>query len=119
LHELTDADSREVFDSLSAILQLADHMAREGHIKAHEIYVRARNARDIMTFDQASRDTLKKILGEEMWQGYRVSEAVLAFMKAEQKIHAIKQFRGESNLDLYHAKVWVESYMVAHNLKRG
>lgn len=109
--DLSDDDSEQLMNKLAAILNLAGKMARDGNPLAHEIYVSARDARDLLTFDAVSRETLRRITGRESFQGYDVSDVVKGYIKNGQKINAIKEFRTETGLGLKEAKDWVEAYV--------
>ena len=117
LHEMSEGDTDELGRNLSQIMAAADAMAAAGVPKAFEIYKLARNSLEILAFDRISRDTLARVsAGCEMFDGWRVTEVVKGFMRAGQKINAIKEFRTESGLGLKEAKDWVEAYMSRNGL---
>jgi ribosomal protein L7/L12 len=117
LHEMTEGDVAEVARNLARIMRMADEMAQEGNTRAFEMYKLARNGLEILAFDRISRDTLAKISnGNEHFQGWEVSNVVLGYMRNNQKINAIKEFRNETGLALKEAKDWVEAYMSKHGL---
>jgi len=117
LHAMTEGDVDMLARSLTRIKRLGEDMAMDGSARGFEIYRTARDALEVLAFDRISRETLAKIsAGREIFQGHEVSEIVLGFIKNNQKINAIKEFRGESGLGLKEAKDWVEAYMHKHGL---
>lgn len=117
LHAMTDGDINTVAAALARIKRLGEDMAMDGSARGFEIYRTARDALEVLAFDRISRETLAKIsAGRETFQGHEVSEIVLGYMKNNQKINAIKEFRGESGLGLKEAKDWVEAYMHRHGM---
>ena len=117
LHELAEGDVNNVTRALARIKRLGEDMALDGSARGFEIYRTARDALEILAFDRISRDALAKLsTGQPMFQGYAVTDVVLGFMRNNQKINAIKEFRGESGLGLKEAKDWVEAYMNQHGM---
>lgn len=117
LHELAEGDVNNVTRALARIKRLGEDMALDGSARGFEIYRTARDALEILAFDRISRDALAKLsAGQPMFQGYAVTDVVLGFMRNNQKINAIKEFRGESGLGLKEAKDWVEAYMNQHGM---
>lgn len=110
--ELDDGDAGTVSQNLARIMKIAGDMAETGSPQGFRIYKLARDSIEIMAMDRISRDALAKLsTGRETFRGWQVSELVLGYMKNNQKINAIKEFRGESGLGLKEAKDWVEDYM--------
>lgn len=116
LHELTEGDVNELSRNIARVKRLAEDMAMsEGSARAFEIYKLTRDSLEILAFDRISRDTLLKLsTGQEMFQGWPVTPVTLGYMRNNEKIAAIKEFRGESGLGLKEAKDWVEDYMAKH-----
>lgn len=117
LTDIGDNDFSTVVNHLREIMRVADRMTENGNTDAFGIYKHARAAIDVLSLDGVSRDMLRKMLNtDELFQGYVVSKTVLDYMRANQKINAIKEFCTETGLGLREAKDWVESYMAVHNL---
>ena len=117
LHQMAEGDVNTLARALARIKRLGEDMAMDGSARGFEIYRTARDALEVLAFDRISRETLAKISsGRETFRGQEVSEIVLGYMKNNQKINAIKEFRGESGLGLKEAKDWVEAYMHQHSM---
>ena len=117
LHQMAEGDVNTLARALARIKRLGEDMAMDGSARGFEIYRTARDALEVLAFDRISRETLAKISsGRETFRGQEVSEIVLGYMKNNQKINAIKEFRGESGLGLKEAKDWVEAYMHQHGM---
>ena len=118
LHSLTEGDVDEVVRNISRIMREADTMAGQGSTSHFEIYKLARDTLEILAFDRISRDTLARLsVGTEMFLGYLVTAVTKGYMVNNQKINAIKEFRGESGVGLKEAKDWVEAYMQDNNIR--
>ena len=118
LHSLTEGDVDEVVRNVSRIMREADTMAGQGSTSHFEIYKLARDTLEILAFDRISRDTLARLsVGTEMFLGYLVTAVTKGYMVNNQKINAIKEFRGESGVGLKEAKDWVEAYMQDNNIR--
>ena len=121
LHELTDGEAGDVARILAEIKNISEGLAlaESGSNRAFRIYRLARDGLEIMTLDRMSRDMLAKLSsGHDTYKGHVVSDVVLAHMKNNQKINAIKEFRTQSGLGLKEAKDWVEDYMREKGLDR-
>ena len=123
--DLTDGDAALVVQSLMDIMKLADQLSRNSALnleanlaKAHEIYVRARDARDAMLFDQVTRETVARLSSgtSVVAHGMRLSEQVVGFLRAGQLINAIKELRTDTGCGLKEAKDACE-YARDHLLK--
>lgn len=115
--ELNDRDAGQLATNLAKIMQLADDLASNGSSTGFEIYKRARDSLEIMSVDQASRQMMARLRDDvRTFQGYRVTDTVLGYMREGKKIFAIKQFREETELGLKESKDWVEAYMQAHGM---
>lgn len=113
LLELEDTEAMAVARGLSLIMKIASDMAEEGSADAFRIYRTARDSLELMSMDRISRMTLKKLAdagGQEVFQGWDVTDAVKHFISRGEKINAIKQIRTETGLGLKEAKDWVEAY---------
>lgn len=119
LHELSDSDAEIVIKKISEMQQLGEEAAANGSSLGFRVYRTCRDIMEILTLDQVSRDTLKKLQGSYsgLFQGHNVTTAVVGFLKADQLINAIKQFRSESGLGLKEAKDWVEA--LREEIKKG
>ena len=110
LSDLNDNDAGAVLKILQRIITISNHDAMSGNGKAHEIYQLARDARDLMTFDQISRETLRRLgASAQEFQGVTISDRVVKHIRAGEKINAIKELRSDSGLGLKEAKDIVES----------
>lgn len=119
IHEMTEGDANTVAQSLARIMKMANDMAETGNPQGFRIYKTARDALEIMAFDRVSRDALAKLSsGRETFQGWIVTDLVMGYMRNNQKINAIKEFRGESGMGLKEAKDWVEAYMKEKGMDR-
>lgn len=117
VHEMTDGDANDVARILAEIKNIGESLIESGNVRAFRIYKLARDGLEILAFDRISRDVLAKLsAGHETFQGYVVSDVVLGYMRNNQKINAIKEFRTESGLGLKEAKDWVEAYIDKHNI---
>ncbi len=110
--DLDNSEAHQLWCKLSEILQLSDTMATEGdNARAHRIYKLARDCRDLLVFDQQSRDVMRKLTVPESYAGYELTDTVKALVKANRKIEAIKELRSEVGCGLKEAKDAVEAYM--------
>ncbi len=115
--DLDNSEAHQLWCKLSEILQLSDTMATEGEgARAHRIYKLARDCRDLLMFDQQSRDVMRKLIVPESYAGYELSDTVKALIKANRKIEAIKELRTEVGCGLKEAKDAVEAYMHKHGI---
>jgi ribosomal protein L7/L12 len=112
LHDLTEGDAGTLVRMLNQIIEIADEQATQGIAGGYQLYKIARDAREIMMWDNISRETMRKLSSSvEMFDGYEVTATALGYMRNKQKINAIKEFRTETGLGLKEAKDWVEAYM--------
>jgi ribosomal protein L7/L12 len=110
LSDLNDNDAGTVLKILQRIITISNHDAMSGNGKAHEIYQLARDARDLMMFDQISRETLRRLgASTQEFQGVAISDRVVKHIRDGEKINAIKELRTDSGLGLKEAKDIVES----------
>ena len=115
--DLNDSEADQLCRKLTEILELSDLMATEGEgARAHRIYKLARDCRDLLVFDQQSRDVMRKLTVPESYAGYELSDTVKALIKANRKIEAIKELRTEVGCGLKEAKDAVEAYMHKHGI---
>ena len=111
ISDLTDDESTQLWRKLDEIMQLGDQMASDGASRGHVIYKLARDCRDMLVFDQHSRDVMRKLTQQDEYAGLVLSADVKALVKANQKIEAIKALRTELGCGLKEAKDAVEAYM--------
>ncbi len=110
--DLDNSEAHQLWCKLSEILQLSDTMATEGEgARAHRIYKLARDCRDLLVFDQQSRDVMRKLTVQETYAGLHLDATVKALANANRKIEAIKELRTQSGCSLKEAKDAVEAYM--------
>jgi len=109
--DLSHSEADQLWHKLNAILTLSDQMAEEGAARAHEIYKLARDCRDLIVFDQHSRDIMRKLTSQDTYAGFHLDAAVKAFAKTGRKIEAIKELRTQTGCGLKEAKDAVEAYM--------
>lgn len=117
--DLNDTDAQTLWDNLNKIVQMSDRMcSTKDYSPAHEIYKLARDCRDLLSFDQVSRDTMRKLSGPpETYGGVELSEKVKGLARAGKKIDAIRELRSELGVDLLAAKTAVEAYYASTNIK--
>ncbi len=113
LDDLDDQDASKLASLITNIMKLAGQSASGGSVIGHEIYVMARDARDLLVFDAQSRETMRKlmILDRPVSLGLTISPAVEEFAKQGKKIEAIRQLRQETGCGLVDAKNSVESFI--------
>jgi hypothetical protein len=109
LDDLDDLEASKLASLITRIMKLAGESASCGSATSHQIYVLARDARDLLVFDAQSRDTMRK-LSVPVVQGLEISPAVEEFVRQGQKIQAIKQLRQETGCGLFEAKNAVEAF---------
>lgn len=116
ISDLSDDESTQLWGKLTEILNMSDQMAQTGSVNGHLIYKLARDCRDLLVFDQQSRDVMRKLTVPESYAGYELSDTVKALIKANRKIEAIKELRTEVGCGLKEAKDAVEAYMHKHGI---
>lgn len=109
--DLSDAESTQLWKKLDDIMQLSDKMAHEGNSQGHQIYKLARDCRDLLVFDQHSRQVVHNLTAHEEYAGMELSRTVKTLALAGSKMNAIKELRTESGCGLREAKDAVEAYM--------
>lgn len=112
LGNLPDTDFSRLTNIVCEIVGISHGMARNGDPRAHEIYALARDARDLLLLDEVSRETLRRLTGNDRPSVYGVviSREVEDYVKTRQNINAIKLLRTETGLGLKEAKDIVEAY---------
>jgi hypothetical protein len=112
LDDLDDTDASKLAGLINKIMSLACESASHGSASSHQIYVMARDARDLLLFDAQSRETMQKLATpmRPIVQGLEISLAVEDYLKTGQKIHAIKQLRLDTGAGLLEAKNAVEAF---------
>jgi hypothetical protein len=117
-----DLDNNEadmLWSKIGRIISLGDDMARDGNARGHEIYVLARDCRDLLTFDQASREVMRRLVSDDprnMALGIPISSQVQTFLRDNQKIYGIKQLRTETGIGLREAKDACEAWMANNQM---
>jgi hypothetical protein len=110
LKDLDEGDIQLIKRNLQVILRMSHEMAQDGHARAHEIYVAARDSLDAMVFDQVSRDVMKRLQGGgHTFQGYDISPTVVSYLRNGQMINAIKELRTDHGMGLKEAKDLAEA----------
>mgnify|MGYP001809902448 CR=1 FL=1 len=108
--DLSDSESTQLWKKLNEIMQLGDQMATDGASRGHQIYKLARDCRDLLVFDQHSRQVMHKLTAQEEYAGLELGHAVKQLVKAGRKIDAIRELRTQSSCGLKEAKDAVEEY---------
>lgn len=109
--DLQDSESDQLWRKLNEIMSLSDQMAQGGESKGHQIYKLARDCRDLMVFDQHSRDVMRKLTVQDTYAGVELSHTVKALITNNRKLEAIKELRNQVGCGLKEAKDAVEAYM--------
>jgi ribosomal protein L7/L12 len=120
LSDLGDIEVSKLASNLSQIVALAEKIVANGTVAGFEIYRLARDTRELLVFDRISRDTLAKLSAPqcEVFKGYTISPVALDYIRAGQKINAIREMRNDHGLDLLASKTLVEEYGLAHGYFR-
>ena len=108
--DLSDDESSQLWRKLDEIMLLSDKMAHEGASRGHQIYKLARDCRDLLVFDQHSRQVMRKLTTQEEYAGLELGHAVKQLVQAGRKIDAIRELRTQSSCGLKEAKDAVEEY---------
>lgn len=109
--DLNDVDSQALWRAINTVLQGSHEMARKGFTGAHEVYVAARDARDLLVFDQTSRETMRRLSQpDNRFCGIEVGPTAQDFVRRGRKIDAIKEVRTQTGCGLKEAKDAVEAY---------
>jgi hypothetical protein len=109
--DLSDSESTQLWKKLNEIMQLGDQMATDGASRGHQIYKLARDCRDLLVFDQHSRQVMHKLTAREEYAGLELDHAVKQLAKSGNKINAIKELRTQTGCGLKEAKDAVEEYL--------
>jgi ribosomal protein L7/L12 len=111
ISDLTDTEADQLWRKLNEILELSDQMAEGGASRGHQIYKLARDCRDMLMFDQQSRDVVRKLTVQETYAGLHLDATVKALVKDNRNIEAIKELRTQTGCSLKEAKDAVEAYI--------
>jgi hypothetical protein len=117
--DLEDTDSRRVWSNIIQIMQLASDSAAGGSGTSHRIYTLARDCRDLLLFDQNSRETMRRLLvnpGTVTVMGLDFPVKVQDWARDNRKIEAIKELRLHTGCGLKEAKDAVEQWMTQNGL---
>jgi len=115
--DLNNSDAHKLWQNLNRIMTMSHQGAARGDSAHHEIYVLARDCRDMLQFDQVSRDVQARLMQtHDTVHGVHISTTVQAYARNNRKIEAIKQLRTDSGLGLKEAKDAVEAWMHTHHV---
>jgi hypothetical protein len=115
--DLNNSDAHKLWQNMNRIMVMSDQGAARGDAHHHEIYVLARDCRDMLQFDQVSRDVQARLMqSHDTVHGVHISATVQAYARNNRKIEAIKQLRTDSGLGLKEAKDAVEAWMDQQNI---
>lgn len=117
LDDLSKSEAEQLRKKLQQIIDLSDAQAKSGVFQSHEIYVLARDCRELLVFDSMSREMMAKLSQPEqvVIKGHLISNAVQQAVAEGRKIEAIKLFREQTGLGLYDAKTIVEEFILSKN----
>jgi len=118
LGNLEDHEAQELAAKIQQLIDLSSRMASNGDANAHNLYCLARDCRDLLMFDAMSRQAIKQLTYDHkvMVDGIEIPQTAIAFIRAGQKINAIKEVRLVAYCGLKEAKDAVEKYMFDNNL---
>jgi hypothetical protein len=123
LSDLNDQDFRKLANNLEQIINLSNRFMHAEHPSAmhytmHQIYVLARDCRDLIMFDALSRETMHRLVQNPfpIVNGLQFNQAVISEIEAGHKIQAIKELRIATGCGLREAKDAVERYMMEHGV---
>lgn len=108
--DLSDDESTQLWRKLDEIMLLSDKMAHEGASRGHQIYKLARDCRDLLVFDQHSRQVMRKLTAQEEYAGLELNDTVKGLVETGRKIDAIRELRTQTGCGLKEAKDAVEEY---------
>jgi hypothetical protein len=109
---LNDTDALALFNNIQRIVQLSDRLcATHSDAGGHEIYKLARDCRDLLVFDQVSRDLVHKLTEQDQHAGLKLDASTQALAQRGRKIDAIKELRARTGCNLREAKEAVEAYI--------
>jgi bifunctional N-acetylglucosamine-1-phosphate-uridyltransferase/glucosamine-1-phosphate-acetyltransferase GlmU-like protein len=117
VQDLTDDESQQLWTKLNEVIHLSDQMAsNESDHRAHRIYKLARDCRDLLVFDQHSREVMRKLTQQESYGGLVLTDTVKTLARTNRKIEAIKELRTATGCGLKEAKDAVEAYMAKQGI---
>jgi hypothetical protein len=117
VQDLSDDESQQLWSKLNEVVDLSDQIASsESNHRAHRIYKLARDCRDLLMFDQQSRDIMRKLTHQDTYAGLTLNDTVKALAKTNRKIEAIKELRTATGSGLKEAKDAVEAYMAKQGI---
>ena len=114
--DLSDDESTQLWNKLDEIMKMGDQMATDGASKGHHIYKLARDCRDLLVFDQHSRQVMRKLTAQDEYAGLPLSSHVKQLAQTGAKIEAIKELRTQTGCGLREAKDAVEEYQRTVNI---
>jgi len=112
LGDIQDNDFQRLISPVNEIIGISHDSARNGDPRGHEIYALARDARDLLIMDEASREAMRRLTSTDRPKlyGVTISKTVEDYVRANMKINAIKELRLETGMGLKEAKDLVEAY---------
>lgn len=120
IEQLEDKDSQLLWQNLHKIMELSDRVCQEAagdsHRLCHDIYRLARDCRDLLVFDQVSRETMAKLTAVDKYAGLQLDIVVKDLVHRNLKVDAIRELRRQTGCGLKEAKDAVETYMSAHGI---
>jgi hypothetical protein len=110
--DLSDSEAASLWHNINRIIELSSESAAAGSGVCHQIYQLARDSRDLLLFDQVSRETFRRLSDDnDKIMGLRFPESVKILARNNQKINAIKELRLLNGCGLVEAKNAVEHYV--------
>lgn len=116
--DLGNNEADQLCSKINRIIALGDDLAQGGAARGHEIYVLARDCRDLLMFDQTSREMMRRLScdSSNTALGISISAHVQNLLRDNQKILGIKELRTETGVGLKEAKDACETWMKANNV---
>jgi hypothetical protein len=115
--DLSDNEADQLWTKLNEIIKLSDTIAGdEGNALGHRIYRLARDCRDLLVFDQQSREVMRKLTQQETYAGVVLTDTVKALAKTGRKLEAIKELRTQTGCGIKEGKDAVEAYMTQQGI---
>lgn len=109
--DLSDSESTQLWEKLTEIMHVSDQMAIGGAAPGHAIYKLARDCRDLLIFDQQSREIMHKLTDQELFQGLKLSDDIKHLAAGGQKNIAIQDLCNQTGCSVRRAKEAVEEYL--------
>ena len=120
IEQIDDKDSQLLWQNLHKIMELSDRVCQEAggdsHRLCHDIYRLARDCRDLLVFDQVSRDTMATLTAVDRYAGLELDIVVKDLVRRNLKVDAIRELRRQTGCGLKEAKDAVDAYMNVHGI---